>query len=245
MYTRHPLNTNLTLVHGNEWNGLPLLGNHQPFIEEYLQTNLDVMRHVFQEHSRVFVVLLELRFPCGYAIAEQSVITRFLKSLKAQMQADLAARSRQTGRRLTCNVINIWARERNISEHSHFHVALFFNHDAYHTLGVLPSPREVGLDVPIPTIRERAHNMAARLNRAWATALGIREGEAVGLIHYPENATYAIDAGKESFVEDYTQLFRRLSYMAKAATKDYGGYLNCYGSSRVPGPRQNLQPTGI
>lgn len=246
MQQRHPLNTNLTLVYGDEWRGLPLLPRHQPFVEQYLQVNLDVLRHVFGVHSRVFMVLLELRFPFGYAIPEKGVITRFTRSLNAQLEADLKARRSLGGRRLRCRTTYVWARERKDSAHSHYHVALFFNHDAYHCLGKFPSNGNgEDRDVPRPVIAERATNTSARLSRAWASALGVAEWEAGGLIHYPDNPTYTLDIARVDFITDYAQLFKRLSYMAKAATKDYGSYLNCYGSSRTPSAGLFLQPTGI
>jgi len=132
---RHPDNPNLTLFYGSEWNNLPLLWRQSPFIEQYLQINHRVMRHAFSGARECLVILLELRFPYAYPYSERGVITHFFRSLKEQVRADLKARERRTGRKVACNLDYIWARERDESERSHFHVALFVDLKAYYTLG--------------------------------------------------------------------------------------------------------------
>lgn len=226
-------NPNLVLVYGDEWRGLPL-GNRPPYAERYLQINLNVMRHAFMTHRRCLVIFMVLRFPCGYPIPEQGVVTRFIRSLKAQIKADLHARNRESGRYLKSDVLNVWCREIESSDHCHYHLALFLNLDAYNTLGNFAVPEWDYLDVPTSPIRPRATSMYQRLNRAWAGALGLAEWQAEGLVQYPRNSVSTLDSGSLGFTEQYYDLFRRLSYFAKIETKDFGSGLDCYGSSVTP-----------
>ncbi len=231
--SRHQDYPNLKLVYGDEWRGLPLLGSQAPFGERYLEVNLNVMRQAIERHRRSFVVLFVLRFPYGYAIPANGLTGRFMKSLKAQISADMNARYQAAGRRLQCNATCVWARERSCSENCHFHVALFLNRDVYNSTGNYALPGCLDLNAFYSPGRPRAISLHHRLTRAWASALAITEGQGVGLVDYPRNAEFHLDAHAMNFPFDYSTLFRRLSYMAKIRTKDFGGGADCYGSSRV------------
>lgn len=233
--SRHQDYPNLRLVFGDEWRGLPLLGKQAPFGERYLEINLNVMKHSMERHRRTFAVLFVLRFPYGYAIPANGVISRFVRSLKAQVAANLNARHASSGKRLQSAVHCIWAREKNLSDHCHFHVALFLNMDVYNRIGhySLPVTPESGFS--FSPIRSRAISLHHRLARAWAGALGLTEEQGVGLVDYPRNAEFHLDGADMDFPFKFINLFRRLSYMAKTRTKDYGSGADCYGSSRVQG----------
>lgn len=231
--SRHQDYPNLKLVYGDEWRGLPL-GKQAPYGERYLQVNLNVMRNAIERHRRSFVVLFVLRLPCGYAIPANGLISRFMKSLKAQVRADLNARSNESGRRLQSDVTCLWAREKSGAENCHFHVAIFLNRDVYNSIGNYELQWCLeGYDFFAPG-RPRAGSLHHRLTRAWATALGIVEEAGVGLVDYPRNAEFHLDAYGADFPFAFSALFRRLSYMAKIRTKDYRAGADCYGGSRVP-----------
>lgn len=232
--SRHHDYPNLKLIYGDEWRGLPL-GKQAPYGERYLEVNLNVMRSAIERHRRSFVVLFVLRLPYGYAMPAKGLISRFMKSLKAQVQADLNARSTESGRRLQSDVTFLWAREKSGAENCHFHVAIFLNRDVYNSIGNYELQWCLeGYDFFAPG-RPRAGSLHHRLTRAWATALGIFEEQGVGLVDYPRNAEYHLDAHDIDFPFTFADLFGRLSYMAKIRTKDYRAGADCYGSSRVPG----------
>ncbi len=232
--SRHHDYPNLKLIYGDEWRGLPL-GKQAPYGERYLEVNLNVIRNAIERHRRSFVVLFVLRVPYGYAISANGLISRFMKSLKAQVKADLNARSAESGRRLQSDVTYLWAREKSGAENCHFHVAILLNRDVYNSIGNYELQWCLeGYDFFAPG-RPRAGSLHHRLTRAWATALGIFEEQGVGLVDYPRNAEHHLDAHDIDFPFAFADLFGRLSYMAKIRTKDYRAGADCYGSSRVPG----------
>ena len=178
--SRHHDYPNLKFIYGDEWRGLPL-GKQAPYGERYLEVNLNVMRSAIERHRRSFVVLFVLRLPYGYAMPAKGLISRFMKSLKAQVQADLNARSTESGRRLQSDVTFLWAREKSGAENCHFHVAIFLNRDVYNSIGNYELQWCLeGYDFFAPG-RPRAGSLHHRLTRAWATALGIFEEQGVGL----------------------------------------------------------------
>lgn len=228
----HPEYPSLKLIYGNDWRGLPLLANQAPFGERYLEININVMKQAISRHRRTFVAMFILRFPYGYPLAPNGCISRFFKSLKAQIAADLNARQRETNRYLTCDLNYLWARELADADNCHFHVAIFLNHDAYHQVGRYSLPENPFHEFSFSPIRPRALSLFERISRAWAGAIGLREEQAIGLVEHLKNGEYRLDESHEEFAFQYFDLFRRLSYFAKIRTKDYGGGADCYGSSR-------------
>lgn len=230
---RLPDYPNLKLVYGDEWRGLPILPKQAPFGERYLEVNLAVMKQAVSRHRRSFVLLFILRFPYGYSIPANGCITRFMRSLRAQLEADLNARYRQTGKRVSCDLNFVWARERADSESCHFHVAIFLNRDAYHRAGSYSSPVSTSCEFCLSPIRPRAVSLRQRVSRAWAAAIGLNEEQVVGLVDYPDNEEHSLDEAHPDFPFAFFRLFARLSYYAKVRTKDYSVEADCYGSSRV------------
>ena len=232
--SRHQDYPNLKLIYGDEWRGLPL-GKQAPYGERYLEVNLNVMRSAIERHRRSFVVLFVLRLPYGYAMPANGLISRFMKSLKRQVEADLNARSRESGRPVQSDIACLWAREKSGSENCHFHVAIFLNRDVYNSVGHYELRECLDGHAFYAPGRPRAASLHHRLTRAWSTALGITEAQGVGLVEHPRNAEFHLDAYSVDFPGDFLSLFKRLSYMAKIRTKDFGGGADCYGSSRVAG----------
>lgn len=75
-------------------------------------------------------------------------------------------------------------------------------------------------------------NMAARIKKAWASALGYHILDISGLVHFPVNPTYHLNQNSTSFSLELDELFYRVSYFAKAKSKNFGDYSNAFGSSR-------------
>jgi len=71
-----------------------------------------------------------------------------------------------------------------------------------------------------------------RIQEAWASALWMTPAQSRGLVHFPPNRVYRIDANSDQFLAQMVSLFTRLSYFAKAKTKQYGTGEHCFGSSR-------------
>jgi len=101
-------------------------------------------------------------------------------------------------------------------ERPHWHCVLLVNRDAYYGIG------RIGSD---------EMNMYDRIVAAWNSALGLVPGGDLGLVHIPHNPVYHLDRNSDG--SDFRGLFYRLSYFAKARSKQYGGSVNAFGGSRI------------
>lgn len=223
MNKRLPQNKNLTLLDQDNFNGLPVQSKYKPFVSNYLESIEQVIQKALSEHPRSCVIRVELRLPKRINCPDQpqeydsKVISRFMDSLKAQIRANLYKRQKEDKRVHPSTVRHVWAKEKNESINDHYHVALFFNNDTYRGLG------NVYFD---------DGNMAARIKKAWASALGVELFEVEGLVYFPKSCVYQVDANSPSFLKKNSNLFERLSYLAKSETKNYGDRSNAFGCSR-------------
>jgi len=222
MKKRHPHNPNLTLIEGTEWNGLPLLRKHSPYIEQYLEQILETMRRSVDRYRRTTALRIDLRIPVDSITPDSDVISRFFASLQAKINAHQLRKARFEQRVHSCELRYIWVRERNTAHHRHYHCCLFLNGDAYRHLGSFIKQEE----------QESTRNMANRIRSAWASALGCSWEESQGLVNYTRRGIYRVDANSPSLWESYSGLFKRLSYFAKARTKVFGSGKNNFGCSR-------------
>ena len=227
MATRHPHNPNLTLVEGTEWNGLPLLPKHSPYIEQYLERILETMKKAVDRYRRTTAIRFDLRIPVDFPEPDSSVISSFFESLQAKINAHQLRKARQGQRVHSCELRYVWAREQNISRHRHYHCCILLNGDAYRYLGAFGCNGH-----PEEEVRIAAENMSGRIRSAWCSALRLPWGAGQWLVHFPTNGTYYIDANSVTIFDRYVDLFRRLSYFAKAETKRYGDGSNSFGCSR-------------
>ncbi|WP_168199543.1 inovirus-type Gp2 protein [Pseudomonas sp. SWI7] len=78
----------------------------------------------------------------------------------------------------------------------------------------------------IQSARQNTYN---RLRSAWASALEISVDDADGLVDIPANAEYHLSQDDPAEGGRY---FHRVSYICKAATKDYGSRCCVFGCSR-------------
>jgi hypothetical protein len=231
MRLRHPDNHNLIYHSGSTWNGLPVLDKHVPLIHSYLSSIHEVMQRAVQEHPRTFGVRFDLHFPSGWNALDGDAISRFIDSLKAQIAADLHRRrqERKDGRVHPCRLRYVWVKEQDASAAPHYHVFIFLNRDAYFSLGNFQVQQTVWEDMP-PA--QGKANMAERIQKGWASALGLPLLMARGLVHFPVKCCYSIDANSPDFEEMFKDAFRRASYFAKAHSKCYGDGSNKFGCSR-------------
>lgn len=224
---RHPDNSNLRVTNSSDWEGLPLLPRHGPYVIEYLDNILMTLKDALEDYPRTSVLRFDLRLPSFRQHAEDA-ITRFFRSLKAQIDADQSRKAKVGRRRFPCRVRYVWAAERDRSSLPHYHVAILLNKDAYHSLGRFPTSESLGGD----SVEPFGSGMADRIVRAWARALRLDPASAVGLVHFPDNAVYHINMNGSALFEQYTAAFTRLSYLAKARTKRYGEGRHSFRCSR-------------
>ena len=224
MNKRHPQNHNLTLHLGSQWQGNNLLPRATPYIGEYLANIASVINDAVNEHPRSIAIRCDLRFPFDYNVDGTSTpISRFMASLKAQMESADQAKRRANMRVHPCTLRYVWVREWSDARLWHYHVVLFLNKDRFFTLGQFKSePNGVAEDI----------NLSDRIQKAWASALSIYPSNVIGLVHFPQNPTYVLNRGSSDFENQYASLYERLSYFAKEETKHYGDGKNNFGCSR-------------
>lgn len=156
---------------------------------EQLETSLGVIMNFLHRYPRVFAVRVDLRFPqipvmddpdmptsFPPEIEEAKAITRFMASLKSQIQA-ARHRKGKTGKPFFLGYI--WVKEQVTSQYPHYHVVLLFNRDDYGYLGDYSN-----LD---------GDNMATRIRKAWCSALKLAYPNYAFLVHFPDDAEYRFD----------------------------------------------------
>lgn len=75
-------------------------------------------------------------------------------------------------------------------------------------------------------------NLSHMLKKAWARVLDLDLEEASRLVHFPRNPIYYLNKNSSGFMEDFEDLFHRISYFAKVRTKEYGSRQKNFGTSR-------------
>jgi hypothetical protein len=216
---RHSSDPNLWIYNGYAYNGMPLVWQQGPFIHNYLQRIDETIQGALQEHASLMAVRVDLRLPLQFDWRRQPdwrpVFSRFTASLKAKIGAKQAKAIRDGKRFHPTKVHFIWTREFGQNGHPHYHCVLFFNKQTFRGLG---------------EFNPYSGSLYGMISSAWASALGMDEHLADGLVSIPRNPIYRIRRG-----ERYDDLFRRLSYFAKLASKLFGSGSHNFGTSRTPG----------
>ncbi len=198
-------------------------------MERYiLRKSLTVVYNAFEHHNRIFACRTDLRFAedrvsddpdslvCHQRVDPQA-ITRCIESLKSQLRED----HRRSGRHGKPTLpAYVWARERDTSEHPHYHLMLLFNRNVYGYLGNYAN--------------RNADNMATRIQKAWCSAVGLDYPDNATLANFPKNQSFKFDRNdaltRSPVYEDF---LLRLAYLAKENTKYvYHGYHN-FGTSQL------------
>ncbi|HBO3179818.1 MULTISPECIES: inovirus Gp2 family protein [Pseudomonas] len=219
---RHPGNTNLHLYRQPTYRGLPLMIDKGPFVEEYLSRLLRVIQRALTQYPRVMAFRVDLNLPrdidpSEYADANK-VISRFIASFSAKIEYHRSQLREEKKDARDCRVRYAWAREVGMGGRPHYHLVFLLNRDAYHRPGRVQSTRR---------------NLVARLQEAWASALQLSVDQVDGLVHITDNATYRIYQNvPDGKLDELPELFRRASYLCKAATKSYGSRLRGFDTSK-------------
>lgn len=214
-------NRNLNILHCNEYCNFSILGLKNGVYEEYLIRNYKVINQALIKYIKVFAVRVDLRFPDEYEPYDNRTVTRFIESLKAQVKADYTSKAKHSdGFVHKSDVLYIWVQETGDHNKPHYHLCLFFNGNAYRSLGKFELGRS---------------NMYNRIVKAWASALAIMPINAQGLVHIPKRPYYFLERIM-IFTKAFALrvLFMRLSYFAKVDSKHYGDRRHHYGCSRTP-----------
>lgn len=223
MAIRHPQNKNLVLTTESDMHGLPLLANHGPYIENYLDGILKLVNGFVEKHRRATAIRFDLRVPVHFSGQESRIITKFFDSLKGRLDSDQLRNARNGRRVRSSDMAYIWVREKSTSIHHHYHCCVLVNGDAYYHLGTFKRDK---------CVNDGKANMANRVIYSWAGALRMRWEDAYGLVHFPANGVYHLNANSDEFIWQLGRLFKRLSYFAKLDTKHYGDSKKNFGSSR-------------
>ena len=130
-------NRNLSVMYSSVFMGLPVLNCRNGLYNEYLESNYDLMGYICQRYSKVFAVRIDLRLPPNYGHVDTSVISRFIASMKSQIKADYLSKLLvSTGLVHQSDLINVWVKEVGEKNNTHYHICLFFNGNAYRSLGM-------------------------------------------------------------------------------------------------------------
>ncbi|HDL7986800.1 TPA: inovirus Gp2 family protein [Yersinia enterocolitica] len=195
-----------------------------------LRRSLAVVYDFIGKNNRIFAVFAILRFAQSHVAGEpdlplcfqkddEKAITRALDSLKSQLRAE-HLRSGRAGR--PALPAYIWARERNTSEHPHYHLVLLLDKEVYAYLGNYT--------------KVDADNMGVRIQKAWCSAIGLDYPDYEYLPHFPKNhSAWFSRHDALTLSPDYYDFLLRVAYLAKYNTKDLSdGYRNL-GTSQIQG----------
>lgn len=193
-----------------------------------LRRSLAVISNYMENYNRVFTLRADLRFaqshvpgepdlPLCFQKIDEKAITRALDSLKSQLRAEHLRSGRAGGPALPAY---IWARERDTSEHPHYHLVLLFDREVYAYLGNYTE--------------SDADNMATRIQKAWCSAIGLDYPDYASRIHFPKNhSAWFTRHHALTLHPDYYDFLLRIAYLAKKKTKDLSdGYRNL-GTSQI------------
>lgn len=148
-----------------------------------------------------------------------------MESLKSQKNADRLNKLSFRKRTHHCRIRHVWVREFNKNGKKHYHLALFFNQEAYAYPGTYKPDHE----------GKYRHNLAYMIMEAWVRALHLDKEENYQqhyrLIHFPDNCHARLNMYDLSYQDNYAAIMNRLSYLAKEYSKDYSDGKRNFGCS--------------
>lgn len=189
--------------------------SHNKSIQERIEKILNTS---VKEYNRLFIVRLDFHFPENVKCKNDTrVITRCFASLQAKLE-HLQKNKKKKGIRIYNHGLKyLWVREIGPESNiPHYHVVLFFNKDAYFTLGKFNSTE---------------NNLFNMITAAWHSALGLKE-KIKGLVHSCYFHISHLDTRAIKYQEHYEELRDYLSYLAKDYSKPYGDSKRVFGYSR-------------
>ncbi|MFZ5177017.1 inovirus Gp2 family protein [Enterobacter kobei] len=188
----------------------------------------DTVAKALSEYPRIMVLRVDLRLPdieTGSYNSDSGIVTRFVVSLKTQIEADLLKKQNAGKRIHSCRVRHIWAREFNVYGKKHYHVALLFNREAFAFPGSYTC-----------SDGKYTKNLAMMIMEAWVRALGLNavtnHQQYYPLAAFPARCYYHLSKNHKDFTAQLSDLTDRLNYMAKDYSKDNSDRQRNFGCSQ-------------
>lgn len=185
---------------------------------DYQQAFYDVIRNATEEFPRTVTLRVDLRFPRRYQYGDSNrEVTRFIESLKAKLRADCQRKNRRWKRNWDNRLRYVWVREvgeRN--RRKHYHVLLLLNKDFYHGAGSYNAD----------------DSLYALIQQAWCSALGLDSEQYSALANMTENGCFYLNRNSSHYMQQVTELQKRMDYLAKDHTKCYDDGYRSIGMSR-------------
>lgn len=188
---------------------VPVMTAKGPLVLDYLDRAYQVFDNALKAHSKVLAVRFDLKLPQGIPLPDDAQTNRVMRRFLGSLQSKIDANLKRKGSPHKCLVRHIVAREiGHKNQNLHFHVMLLLNGHAFRHIG---------------SIDCEDNNLFWLIVEAWASALKVTLEEAIDGVQVGFKrgvAHYYLDP-----IEDYRKLpdaFHRVSYLCKAATKQYG-----------------------
>ncbi|WP_050920439.1 inovirus Gp2 family protein [Vibrio campbellii] len=205
------------LLKQKEFKGINLTSRENELLEDRVSKIYEVLTQATSCFPRTFAFRVDLRFPRGYKFGETfPYMKKFFASLESQITEELTRRKRRFSSVSEERLRYIWCKEVYKSDNPHYHLVIFLNKDNFQSLGDFKR-----------VIRDdrKCKHLYQMLLCAWSRVLGIELEEAHKAVYIPENATYIVqtfDGEVVSGNEEFTKLFNRSIYLAKARTQAIG-----------------------
>lgn len=196
-------------------------------IKSYQSSIINLIEKFVKVHPRALIIRVDLRFPSStfefydsfdspteFFDSDSSAITRFIRSLRSQIEHEKIKKSRNSIGVHHTEVGYAWVREHNRSLFHHYHLLLFFNADRYFNLGSYDS----------------RSSLAGIIRKAWCRAINVSEDIHWELANFPENPCYRVNRKTQRNV--LSDLERRIEYMTKERTKIKGHKIRNFGRSQ-------------
>lgn len=212
-------NPNLTITRKRRHNGSLVLHSRGPLVTQYLDRIAGTLDKALNEFSEVIVYRFELRFPYWFDVDDlekvsSNLITRFWASINSQVDSTAVSLNRDGYDIPYSRVRNIWCKEScRAGWTPHYHAALVLDADLF--------------DKVFEAMQEDIFERIVK--EAWARAINVPVYEVPKAAWIPENNIYRII--QDDF-DSYEEAYKRLSYLAKSATKQYDDGSQWFGSSR-------------
>ena len=208
---RLKLNKNLSLVYGDQYDGLPIYNSPEGLVREYLDRTIGVLDNALMDYANVYAFRVDINFPSNWLLTEDQAgayIDSFIRNFRYRIRTNNRSIKYPTVLRY------IATREYTLEGKIHYHFMFFVNKNSYHTLGRYNLNHD---------------NLYTRLVKSYASALKIEPCEAVGLVHIPMHAGAHVK--RKDFVS-FSRVVFRASYLCKAYSKQYGNRKHSLLSSR-------------
>ncbi|WP_271311511.1 inovirus Gp2 family protein [Yersinia intermedia] len=203
-------------------------GSYGSLNKHYVNRIQETINKSVSEYPRTMLLRIDLRLPdtnVGSYNGDSTLVTRFIASLKSQVEAYFLKKQSEGKRVHRCHIRHIWAREFNQDGKKHYHLALLFNKDAYAYPGSYT-----------PEDGEYTHNLAVMVMEAWVRTLNLHGSEYYqqyySLVEFPENCYYHLNANSADFSTQFTAVVDRVNYLAKEFSKVHSDGQRNFGCSQ-------------